>query len=360
MATETEPIKPYQGPPPSKDNFAQAFPELEQKVMKGVNLLDPESLANLEALRAQMRSNPAKPATIVNLHPWPLTFGAINPLMRGITIPACAPAQAFAHAYIRVWRHDKYLNENGSYNYRPILPIQIAAEFVREFSNRDNDGGGVIIFEGDTNPDKVKEVELYDPMGRPMTTPHRTFDEDEEGNRVPVTAFLPVKGDFQKVLREAIAVRNQVYLRKVQQADHDYNLPDGRGRRNIHDKHLLMAEVLFADGLISSMPKWNLTTRLEDGFEEGNCPACGTPKRQKAFKCGSCGHVLDPLEAYRNGAIEYGHLSMEMLTVDEMEQADEIRAEREATRRKFQAKQEKANKGKGASEKAPAQGEKKD
>lgn len=359
MSAETETIRPFQGPPPTKDNFAQAHPELEQAVKKGVNLLDPESQGNLEAVKSMMRSNPAKPATIVNLHPWPLAFGYGNPLLRGITIPACPPSQVYAHAYIRVQRYDKFLTDNGSYNYKPVLPITIAAEFLREFSNKDNDGGGVIIYEGEINPDKVKEVELYDPMGRPITKAVQRWEYDEENNKLPVIGYDPIKGDFQKALKEAIALRNSVYLRKVQAADHDYNLPDGRGRRNITDKHLLMAEVLHAEGILRELPKWNLSPTAEEDLAMGRCPACDAMRKGKGYKC-QCGHILDPLEAYRNSAIEYGHLSMEMLTVDEMEEVEEIRADREARKAQFAAKREKANKGKGAKSKASEQGETQD
>lgn len=360
MSTAEETIKPYQGPPPTPNNFAQAHPEIEHAVKKGVNLLDPESQANLEAVKAMMRSNPAKPATVVNLHPWPLAFGYGNPLLRGITIPACPPGQVYAHAYIRVQRYDKYLTDNGSYNYRPIYPIQIAGEFLREFSNRDNDGGGVIIYEGEINPDKAKEVELYDPMGHAITRAVQRWEYDEEDHKIPVTGFEPIRGDFSKALKEALTVRNAAYLRKVQAADHDYNLPDGRGRRNINDKHLLMAQVLHAEGILRELPKWNLSPTAEEEIEMGRCPACDVMRKGKGFKCHNCGYVLDPLAAFKAGAIPYGDLSLTLLTVDEMEELEEIQAEREANRKKFEAKREKATKGKGAKEKASEQGETKD
>lgn len=362
MSTDT--IKPFQGPPATPNNFADAHPELKsaitEPVKRGVNLLDPESQANLEAVKAMMRSNPAKPATVVNLHPWPLSFGYGNPLLRGITIPPCMPGQIYSHAYIRVQRYDKFLTDNGSYNYKPILPITIASEFLREFSNRDNDGGGVIIYEGEINPDKVKEIELYDPMGRPITRTVQRWEWDEENNKIPVTGYEPIKGDFQKILKEALTLRNQVYLRKVQAADHDYNLPDGRGRRNITDKHLLMAQVLHADGILRELPKWNLAPTEQEELDMGRCPACDVVRKGKGYKCHNCGHILDPLAAFKAAAIPYGDMSLTLLTVDEMEEVEEIQAEREENRRKFEAKRAKANKGKGASGKASEQGETKD
>jgi hypothetical protein len=358
--TADDTIKPYQGPPPTADNFAVSHPQLTDAIKKGVNNLDPESQANLNDLMQTMRLSPPKPVTVVNLHPWPLAFGYGVRLLRGITVPACPPGQPFAHSYIRIWRKDWMYNENGSLKFVPILPIQIAGEFVREFSNPENDGGGVLIYEGEHNPDKAGEVETYDTMGRPVTKPIQTFEYDEENNKIPVLGTQPIKRKFVDVLKEAITARNRVYFRKVQTADRDWNLPDGRGKKNIHEKHLLMAEVLFAEGIITELPKWDLSSRLDEGLEEGNCPACASPKRSGAFKCANCNHILDPVEAYRNSAIEYGHLSMEALTSDELDSIEEIRDEREKARSKFMAKRDKANKGKGADKTASAQGEQKD
>ncbi len=349
-----EAIKPYQGPPPTPENFTTAFPQMEATVKKGVNNLDEESQANLNALLAQMRSTPPKPATVINLHPWPLSFGYGNRLLRAITIPACPPGQLVAYSYIRVWRKDWEYNENGTLKFKAITPIQIAAEFIREFSNKDNDGGGVIIYEGEHNPDKVETVEVYDAMGRAQTTSRNSFEYDEENNRVPVIAYDPIRKSFKDVLKEAIAVRNQVYFRKVQAADHDYKLPDGRGKRNITDKHRLMAEVLYAEGVITSLPQWDLGSRLDEGLEEGNCPACASPRRAAAFRCGNCSHILNAYEAYKAGAIEYGHVSMDTMTSDEWEEVEQIKVERDEARNTAMSKRSEA-KGKGG--RVPKQGD---
>lgn len=316
----------------ASQEFARSFPIYEQAVKKGVNNLDPVSQGRLNEMRAEMRSNPSRPATVVNLHPWDLMFSAGIPLLRGIQVPACPPGQIYSFHHIRVKRFEMFYEEDGTMAYRPLRPIQLAGEFVREFSNKDNDGGGVIIYEGESNPDKVGTVETYDSAGRPMTMDKPGLEYDEDNRPQQIVEKHPVRRSFDEMLKEAIALRNKVYFDKVQRADRDYHLPDGRGRRLITEKHRLMAEVLFAEGIIPVVPEWNLASRMEQGLSENNCPACATPTRQGAFKCASCGHILSAFEAYKAGAIEYGHVSFETMSSDEWEQAEELKAEREKNR----------------------------
>lgn len=337
---ETEIIKPYEGPPPSPENFSRAYPQMETAIKKGVNNLDAESQANLNEFMQTMRANPPKPATVVNLHPWPLAFGYGNRLLRGFTVPACEPGQICNFLHIRNFRKDWEQNENGSLKFKPVTPIQIAAEFVREYANKDNDGGGVLIYLGESNPLKAGNVECYDSLGRQITNPKQGIETDEEGNKVPVMFQEPVFKPFDHLLKEAITIRNQVYLRKVQRADHDYNLPDGRGKRNVHDKHLLMAEVLYAEGIIKDLPKWDLSTKIDEGFSQNNCKACGGNVREGAYRCTNCGNILNVVEAFRDGAV-IPEAKFANCTHDELEQIEEIKAERiKATEERAKAVEE--------------------
>jgi hypothetical protein len=329
--SETEVLKPYSGPPATPDTFAQAFPQLETAIKKGVNNLDPESQASLNELMAQMRSNPPLPATVVNLHPWPLAFNYGSRILRGITIPACPPGQQFAHGFIRVWRKDWKYNENGNLVFSAISPIQIAAEFVREFSNKDNDGGGVIIYQGEKNPGKVEQVELYDVLGRALTDQVQGYEYDEENNKQPVMMFKSKFGSFADLLKSAILVRNEIYFRKVQAADHDYKLPDNKGKRNITDKHRMMAEVLYAEGMITKLPEWDLASRLDEGLSDSNCKACGRPVSVGGYKCTNCNNIIDVVAAFRDGA-DIPTAKFDLLTIDEAEEIEEIKAERAEAR----------------------------
>lgn len=339
-------LKPYTGPPATPETFPEAFPQYEQAIKKGVNNLDQESQTSLNELMSQMRSTPPKPATIINLHPWPLTFGSTNIYLRGLSVPACNPGQPFAHYHIRGYRREWEYNENGSLKFKAILPIRLAAEFVREFSNKDAYGGGVIIYEGEGHPDKVDLVETYDAIGRPITTSKQVVVYDEENRPIQEIGQAPVKRKLSAILAEAVAARNKFYMQRVQKADHDYRLPDGRGKWLLTDTHRLMAETLFAEGVIAKVPDWNLASRFEQGISDNNCKACGHAPQAGAYKCMHCGNILNVLEAYRDFAIEYGHAKMEMLTSDEWEEVEEIKAQRETAKLDKQTRPSKGKKAK--------------
>jgi hypothetical protein len=157
----------------ASQDFTHAFPEFASSKSnpgaRGVNNLDATSQHNKNEAERRLRSNRPKPATVINLHPWPLTFGSGDRFLRGITVPACHPGELYAYVHIRKTALDWEYEENGSLDFQPVLPIKLAAEFMREFGGKDGYGGGVIIYEGEGHPDKMGEVETYDPGGRPLT-----------------------------------------------------------------------------------------------------------------------------------------------------------------------------------------------
>lgn len=333
----------------ASQEFVKAFPEYDaptrsggvitNTVMpKGRNNLDPESQQNLDELRAMMRQSPPKPATIINLHPWPLSFGYTDRILRGIVVPPCEPSMPYSWFHVRGYRLDWKENSEGGRIFSAITPIRIAGEFAREFGNEYslqgemNTSGGVIIYQGEGCPDKVVEVETYDQMGRPHTTIVNGYDEDPDGTKFPVKVATPIMARLDEVLKKSRKLRNDMYLQFVRAADRDYKLPDGRGRKLITPRHQLMAEVLFAEGVIKEMPNWNLPTSLEQGMSDNNCPACGSMFKEGAFKCMACNHILNALEAYKHLHIKWDDPSMEMLTSDEYAEALEIKAERDKVR----------------------------
>jgi hypothetical protein len=314
----------------ASQEFTHAFPEFASSKSnpgaRGVNNLDATSQHNKNEAERRLRANRPKPATVINLHPWPLTFGASDRFLRGITVPACHPGELYAYVHIRKTALDWEYEENGSLDFQPVLPIQLAAEFMREFGGKDGYGGGVIIYEGEGHPDKMGEVETYDPLGRPLTVQRQGVENDGE-NDVQVVIDVPIKRKLIDILQEKRVQRNQHYMDRVRKADNDYKRPDGKGKALINDTHLLMAETLHAEGFIPVLPDWKLRTSLEAGLADENCPACGSARKVDAFKC-SCGHILDAFEAYQAGAIEWGHASMETMTVEELEEAEAIRVQR--------------------------------
>lgn len=349
MPNEQEVIKPYEGPPPTPENFGAAFPELMAAAAKGIapqrgrNPLDPESTRNLEDLRRRMRMSPPKPATVINLHPWPLSFGSSNLFLRGIVVPACNPGMDIAYHHIRSWSHDKSYNEDGmSFKFTEILPIHKAAQFLVAFADPEVYGGGVIVYEGEGNPSKMGEVECYNPDGRPLVTSKNAIEYDDEDRPVSIVQDIPVRRKLADMITEQRTRRNEFYMARVEWADSKFKSTDVKERRLITPMHRLMAEVLHAEGILPVVPEWNLSTRMEQGLAANNCKGCGNPVAKVAFKCLTCAHILNPLEAYLAGAIEFGHGSMDTMTVEDWEKADSIKADRDQAREEARSRREKA------------------
>lgn len=303
------------------------------QIKKGQNPLDDVTRGNLEDLKRTVRTNGYKHATIINLNPIPLEFGATNLYMRSIVVPACEPGMQYGKHCIRHWRHEGFYDEDGTRHFKAIFPIRLAAEFVREFGHKDNYGGGVIICEGDINPEKCSpdfEVEVYDDIGRPVTTPQPSIEYDEENNPIAVVNQLPVRRKLWDIIHESRKKRNAHYKTVVARMERDWALPEGRGKFNVTDVHRLMAHVLLADGERVKLPDFCSAASMEEaGMADTSCKACGNTPRAGAYKCQNCGNILNALEAYKDFAIEFDHAKMAMLTSDEMEEAELIKLERD-------------------------------
>jgi len=312
---------------------------------KGIRNLDQQSQQNLDQCRRQLRSNPPKPATIINLHPWPLYYTNGDYYVRGITVPACEPGMDFSYAYVRLSKTERDMNEDGTLKFKPVSPIQIAGQFYKDFGESEIYGGGVIIFEGEHNPTKLlaaqTEVETYQPDGRADVRLVAGYVIDEEGHKIPENIEEPVKAKLTVLLETARRKRNERYMLKVQWADAHYKSTKAGDRALVTDQHRMMAEVLHAEGILPEVPDWNLASKMELGLAEDRCKHCGSNPAKDAFLCPN-GHVLDPLKAYLNAAIEYGHMSMELLSAEQWVLADAEKERREKVKAAREKKTKKA------------------
>jgi hypothetical protein len=309
-----------------------------------INTLDPESQSNLNEFYMAMRSNRPLPATVINMHPWPLP--GVGQFTRAITIPACPPGDPYNYSHIRGYSADKKYQDNGSFTFGCIRPIQKAVEFFVNFNNPDSGGPGVIVYEGEGHPDKVLMVNTYDPLGKAFTDEKSTIEYDAEERPTPVISLIPIQRNLAEYIAEVRAQRNAHYLAKVQLADTYVRDLKTHGRRPINPLHRLMAEVLFAEGVIDAIPDWGLATKMQRGLAKQNCRSCGNPYNDGAFRC-TCGHIINPLEAYRDSAIEYTHVSMDSLSADERVEAMKIKQARDEAKELAQMEMDDQKKGKG-------------
>lgn len=337
--SETEaPIKPYQGPPATPDTFAEAFPEIVRQVTaprRGINPLDATSQQNLDDLFRQMRNTPPKPATVINLHPWPLSFGAADKFLRGVVVPACNPGMEFAYHHIRTWSADRRYSEDCmSSVFTAILPIHKAGQFLRQFSDPEVYGGGVLIYQGEGHPNKVGKVETYSQDGRPITNPRKEREPQDEGADLEVIREVPVMRELSEMIADQRRRRNEFYLNAVQWADERFKSTDAKERKLVTPIHRMMAEMLVSENWIPTAPDWNLTSRLEQGLADNNCKSCGNVVQKAAYKCSTCENILNPLEAYMDHAIEIDHAKMDTLTAEQWKDVEKEEEKRDKARQR--------------------------
>jgi hypothetical protein len=300
--------------------FQKSFPDVVHQAGRKHNRLDVTTQRNLDELTIYMRQNRPKPAMVINLHPFELQFNADNYLLRGHTVPACEPGMPYNYRVIRGWRHDGgSYSEDGSRNFKPIVPIDVAGQFMREFNKRDNFGPGVIIYSGETHPDKVGQVETYDLMGRPITEAGQSVDYDEEDRPFPVDVQNNVMRAFVEIMKEVRIYRNEFYLGRVREAE-SWAKKGEKFTPLIQKSHHLMAQVLVAEMVIPTVPPeiTGLATREQRGIAEQNCPSCQRPVSKGAYKCEHCANILDALAAFKDGAIEFEHGKIAMLPDEQL------------------------------------------
>jgi hypothetical protein len=210
----------------------------------------------------------------------------------GDQVPACRVGEKYVQKVIKEpqWSiRDEGAGIDNVDNYTPIpwLPMELAEDYAVEFLDRMG-CGGVVVYEGAEAPTET-------------------------------------------ALQKARMARNRWLLRKVHEAEADWADTSGRGRKNITEMHRKAAEILLHEQILKNQPAWLLVTNT-DAEKVEPCPGCGLIANPKAVICKDCRYVYKPLEAYKATLIEYGHISMDRLTVAEWKEATALKAEREQKR----------------------------
>jgi hypothetical protein len=163
--------------------------------------------AEIERLLQQAEAD--KPATVLNLNPFPLKIngGALFP----DEVPACPAGEPYAVYVIKDtrWSHrDLGSDEKGFLRMEPVpsIPLVLAAEYLREYVQRsDNSIGGVLCYVGDEHPSSFQE-------GRTVRVPEVACTERGE-------FYVEVRErDFHTTLAAMTKLRNASILRKLRWA----------------------------------------------------------------------------------------------------------------------------------------------
>lgn len=288
---------------------------------RGTSKLPPQTQQNLRELYAMMRRNPPKPVTLINMHPFVLTVNGVY--HRDIQVPACPPGTPYIKYVIRRWKYtrDPYEEENTiCYRFRPVYPIDLATDFLREYAHM----GGIVVYEGETAPEKVKDIAQWNIDGSPVMEVVEMPDGPAETQKFE---------SYQEAFERARGIRDAYYDSCVKEAEAKWSDPSGKLRLEVSDMDEWMAEVLFLDGKRAKRADFKRLTRQEAGLSEMVCPNCKARPNQDALTCTNCNlYVFDPVAAYQNAVIEYGHPSMDRLDAEQWEAINEIKAKRDTAK----------------------------
>lgn len=352
VAVAEAPVKPYQGPPATPDNFTEAYKEFDipkgqveaagggrlvtGTPVRGLRPLDTDSQRRLDQFWRQIRMNRPAPATVINLHPWELFFISTNPFLRGIRVPPCQPGEPFAYHHIRTVSADKSYKEDGTFEFAAVLPIQKACQFLVAFADPETYGGGVLVYEGDQHPNNMKQVETYGPNGSLNVTKVNGYEEGDEGEKIPVVIDHPIRRDLHEMITQQRLLRNEHYLRQMDVANELYGSKEPKARREVtkSPKYKLMARMLDSEGLLpKECETWALLAPGTEPVQEPAvpvelCKRCGAALTG-GYACGACNNIIDPLAAYMDFAIEFEHAKMASLDTGQRKEAQTEKERRE-------------------------------
>lgn len=182
-----------------------------------------------------------EPATIVNLHPFPLSLNLGE--LGCIEVPARAPSQDYASLVLHAYRLS--MRDLGDGNFTPlaVLPIELAREFEREYAAT----GGVFILSGAIRPSA------------------------EQLAAARASLLLWHRREFQQAMDAWTRYRQHKFITERQRD---------------------AARELYRLGEITALPDWLAVTHPGAGHRA--CPACGEEVKPSARICRHCRFHLDP------------------------------------------------------------------
>ena len=272
-------------------------------------------------------SGVAEPCVVVNFNPFPLSVN--GGLLFSTQIPECPAGKPYVYIVLDQTKWTTQDQGAGLDNIMhfypwPTHPAEQACEYVREYTEA-QEQGGVLTFFGNRVPEDL-DVEVWMPVAR-------TTEDEMATNRIErVRVNLKEKWD------QALAYRNKSMLRRLQTAISNYS--NDQKRHLVNDNDRADAHAAQAIGLIPKLPGFCMEVTLVDEAPARPCPACGAvPQNASVLLCKACNsYVFDIVGAYKHGLIEFGHVSMDRASEEELEELIAIRDERAKIRSKFAKK----------------------
>lgn len=273
-----------------------------------------------ELQRLLKQTDADQPVTILNLNPFPLRIngGVYFP----DEVPACRVGEPYATHIIRHtrWGHrDLGCDAQNMMQIEPVpaIPLVLAAEYIREYVQREGGFGGVLCYAGTQRPETMKK-------GAKVRIPEVSYNDQGE-------FYVEVEErDFHELLAAVRRKRDESLLRRIEAASAWFE--NDSQRTHINDIHREMARLAFHEGLIPELPRWVMQAATLKNKLPAPCPSCASQPKPGAILCVNCGHIFDVVAAYRNARIAYGAVEMDRLSAEEWKIVNQIKAERDKAR----------------------------
>lgn len=274
------------------------------------------------------------PCIVVNMNPFPLFVNGGH--LFGKQIPACPADKPFVYAVLDEVKWSLQDQGAGLDNVPhfypwPVFPGAQACEYIRAYTV-EQEAGGVLAFYGRGIPENL-DIDVEIPI-------MRTGDDTDAKQYIErARANLKVVWDNAKERRDVSL------FRRMQRAISNYE--NDNTRHLLDDVDRNDAYMAKAIGLIADLPRYCMITTLQDSEKkEKTCLGCGMVSPASAAICRHCAqYVFDVVGAYKAGIIEFGHMSMDRASDEEMAVILEEKERRDAMKHKMHApKKDKQNK----------------
>jgi hypothetical protein len=250
-----------------------------------------------------------KPATILNLSPFPLK---VETGLWDYQVPAKPSDKPFGILTVHgtrsfpIYRGNQEMSDKSlraRYDVKILLPVEQLMEFKHWYiGETDEDklvkSGGVVVFEGDMDgitPNSVVRVPEY------------VF---KKGRRYLRFVDRPLKECLAEAKEQLYNHCHAVLI----EAGHDAD--DPQKRKNIQKYQHTVADFMLQQKQIQKAPSWR-----EVQFKaEDCCPRCNAQYVSKTGMC-KCSYVVDPLLAFMSGEIAVDHVRMNTLTAEQWKKA---------------------------------------
>lgn len=261
-------------------------------------------------LYRNMANIPWRAASIISLHPWHLNASGV--LFNELRLPPAGLPSitvtsgrkiGYSHHVFANWVKNARPNDAGALEFNPVLPIDLALDFIAQHQNFQRQGG-LLAYESISTPEVLDPKEPCFIVAMPT------------GGRPPTLPFV-------EALEAAHEQQVKFYLKMHSSAEEAWAKPDKRGLHIITPNVRRATRLLREWGYLQQDPEWMKKTARPGPNAPVPiiCRACKTESNPGAVKCTACNEVFKPYYAFSNLIIDLqtpgARLALRRLSVEE-------------------------------------------